>query len=60
MVVNIGKKTILGQMTELSQEVRSPETFISKEMNLFIRHMLYFAILVGIAAFSFAITIGYH
>lgn len=61
MVFNTGKNTVMGRIAGITNEVQCKKsTFISKEMNIFIRYMVQFALIIGLTFFIFAIYSGYH
>jgi len=61
MVFNTGRNTVMGRIVGLTKEARyNKGTFISKEINIFIRYMVQFALIVGLTFFIFAIYGGYH
>ena len=60
LVINIGENTIIGRIAGLAVDIKPKETFISKELTIFIKYMIYFAVLLGILFFIIAIFLGYH
>ena len=60
VVINIGQSTIIGRIAGLTSDMKVRETFISKEINFFIKNMIYFAILLGVSFFIIAVSLGYN
>ena len=60
MVINIGQKTVIGKIAGLATDIEHKSTYISKEIKIFIRYMIYFALFLGILFFIIAISLGYH
>ena len=60
MVIKIGHDTAIGRVSAITSAIKSGETIISKELNIFIKNMIYFAIFLGISFFITAIILGYH
>ena len=60
LVISTGEKTVIGRIAGIASDLKLRETYISKEINHFIKNMIYFAIVLGISFFFIAISLGYH
>ena len=60
MVISTGETTVIGRIAGIAAGMKSRKTYISEEINHFIKSMIYFAIVLGISFFFIAISLGYH